>query len=356
MNPAQVQALENLADVVREEAYSGFRVSRPEGGKYVRALEARFASTYQRNAIACSSATAGLYMALRAAGVGFGDRVLVPAYTMSATAAAVVMCGATPVWVDVHPRNGLMTTESVAEAHNWVVDEGDQPPVAIIFVHAHGICYNTSAWRQAIPNMKIIEDCAQAFMNWEPDTKLLAGTGGDFGVFSFKQGKPLSCGEGGMVLARENTDTEKLMRLRNHGEIFEKDLMGFNFHMTELQAAVAAAYFDLACQDQAARAAAALMVDQRLVNLEHFHEMGIRSGAPFVYHVVAHDVDLAGPEGFTRGYHKPLCCLPWYKRNLQQGCQVNTHLFTSVCWWTKPPRTKEDVDRLVHAVYKANGK
>lgn len=353
MNAAQIQALENLADVVRSEVYSGFRISQPDGGKWVKTLEGRFSALYNHEAISCSSASVGLYLALRALDVGFGDRVLVPAYTMSACAAAVVMCGATPVWVDVHPRNGLMTTDTIADAHNWVIDNGDQPPVAAIFVNVHGYCYNVSGWKGAYPNLKIIEDCAQSFLNWEPDIKELAGTGADAAVFSFKQGKLLSCGEGGMVLSHAPETTAKLQRLRNHGEVLDRDILGFNFHMTELQAAVACAYLEQAKEQMTRRALYTQELDKRLAHLHGWNAMNLRSGAPFIYWVLAQDVNQAGPEGFTRGYHKPLCCLPWYKHNIRQGCQLNAHLFNSAIYWTKPPESEQDVDRIAAAVLKA---
>lgn len=336
---------------------SGARVSAPNGGPFVCRLEAWFQQFYQtRHAVAFSSASTALYAALRAVGVGFGDRVLVPAYTMSASASAVIMCGATPVFVDVDPTTGLAKLDDYVEGIGAVHDESGGLPAAIMLVHIHGQPAPTAAYRTAFSNVPIIEDCSQSFNCYDPDTHDLVGgksSGQHVAVFSLKQGKALSAGEGGIAITNDNGCSGVLRKVRNHGEVVDEDVLGFNLWMPELTAAVALAE----CEHTAYNTKAAWMHSRALTqrlrqDVELYVPMPVH-GPPFLYTLTRRDLRSPVPRGFTAGYHTPLCCLPWYRKNLKQTCCLNAHVYQAHMLWTTPPETACDVDRLVEAVQAA---
>lgn len=191
------------------------------------------------HALAVNSATSGLYAAMGACGVGPGDEVIVSPYTMSASAIAAAVYGAVPVFVDIDPETFCLDAAGVAARLT-------PRTKAIIVVHLFG----GPAGMDAIMDLarprgiKVIEDCAQA-----PGARYrgqLVGTIGDIGVFSLNYHKHIHTGEGGVVTTRDPELAERLALVRNHGEAVvgpkgREDLaglIGFNYRMTELQAAI----------------------------------------------------------------------------------------------------------------------
>jgi dTDP-4-amino-4,6-dideoxygalactose transaminase len=194
-----------------------------------------------RHAIAVTSCTTGLHLALHSMGIGLGDEVIVPAFTWVATANAVVHCGAIPVFVDVDRETFNLDPAQIAAA---VTDRTR----AIIPVHLFGLSAAMDAIRGVIPEgLKILEDaaCAVGAVNEEPL--------GDAAVFSFHPRKSITTGEGGMITTNNDALAAKLRRLRDHGasvpeeirhrgprphELAEYNEPGFNLRMTDLQGAV----------------------------------------------------------------------------------------------------------------------
>lgn len=188
------------------------------------------------SAVAVSSATAGLELSLWAAGLGPGDEVIVPDYSWPATGNAVIARGATPVFVDI-------------ELETFCLDPNELERVltprtrAIMPVHAFGHMANMPEITRFASrhDLKVIEDAACAF-----GSRLLgehAGKFGDFGVFSFHPRKIVTTGEGGMVLAKDARHLDRVKTGRTHGfirgELFaEFHDFGFNFRMSEIQAAI----------------------------------------------------------------------------------------------------------------------
>lgn len=211
-----------------------------DGGPAVRRLEA-FASERLDgvSVVAVNSATSGLYAAIGALGLGFGDEVIVSPYTMSACAAAPLVYGAIPVFGDVDER-GALSAESV-EAR---ITERTR---AILIVHQFGLPADMDGLMAVAQRygLKVIEDCAQAWGATHRGRPV--GTIGDIGVFSFNVNKTIQCGEGGLCVTRDPDLAYRLQLIRNHGEAvvgpagYEDitNIIGFNYRMTELQAAVA---------------------------------------------------------------------------------------------------------------------
>jgi dTDP-4-amino-4,6-dideoxygalactose transaminase len=227
---------------VREVLESGWLTQGPR----VAAFEKHFAEMHDvKHAVATTSCTAGLQLALHAMGVGPGDEVIVPAFTWVATANVVVHCGATPVFVDVDPETYNIDASLIKGALT-------NRTRAIIPVHLFGLCADMDAIRGAVPgNINILEDAACAAGAVYHDT--MAGGLGDAAVFSFHPRKSITAGEGGMITTNDGKLAEKLQCLRNHGasiseevrhrspkpyELPDFDQIGFNYRMTDLQGAV----------------------------------------------------------------------------------------------------------------------
>ena len=229
-------------DAVTEVLQSGWLTQ----GSRVAAFEEQFANLHGvKHAIAVTSCTTGLHLALAALDVGPGDEVIVPAFTWVATANVVVECGAKPVFVDVDKDTYNIDPNLIKEAVSSATK-------AIIPVHLFGLCADMDRIRENLPEgVKILEDaaCAAGAKCGEQ----YAGGLGDAAVFSFHPRKPITTGEGGMVTTNSDELAEKLRRLRNHGasipeevrhrslrphELPAFDEFGFNYRMTDLQGAV----------------------------------------------------------------------------------------------------------------------
>ena len=226
---------------VKEPIMTGWLTSGPK----VREFEKQFAERHQvKHAVAVTSCTTALHLALAALDIKEGDEVLVPAFTWVSTANAILYCGATPVFVDVDPITFNIDVNDIAHR----ITERTK---AIIPVHLFGLCADMDAIKAVAPHLAIIEDgacAAGAAYKGVP-----AGGLGDFGCFSFHPRKSVTTGEGGMVTTNDDTLAEKLHILRNHGASVSEEVrhhgpkpyflpdfevMGFNYRMTDLQGAM----------------------------------------------------------------------------------------------------------------------
>ena len=233
---------------VKESIMSGWLTQGPK----VRKFEENFAEKHGVNhALAVTSCTTGLHLALAAMGVGAGDEVIVPAFTWIATANVVLYCGATPVFVDVSTRTFNMDPEQVASK---VTDKTK----AIIPVHLFGLCADMDAIKSAIPkHVKILEDAACAA--GAKYKGKYAGNLGDIASFSFHPRKSITTGEGGMLTTQEDSLFELMDQMRNHGATISEEqrhhgakpyilpdfnLLGFNYRMTDLQGSIGLVQLD----------------------------------------------------------------------------------------------------------------
>jgi perosamine synthetase len=205
-------------------------------GPFVRRFEEAFASAVGcRFGVSCSSGTAALHLALAALGLGPGDEVIVPAFTMIATANAVAYTGASPVLADADPATWNVDVASV-EAR--ISDRTK----AIVVVHTYGHPADMGPLRELASRrgLALVEDAAEAHgAAWRGRP---VGSLGDAAAFSFYGNKVLSTGEGGMVTTNDAEVARVVRRLRDHA--FSEDrhfwhtYLGFNYRMTNLQAAV----------------------------------------------------------------------------------------------------------------------
>ncbi len=210
------------------------------GGPRVRAMEAAWRERFgARHAISMNSATSALYAAIAAAGVGPGDEVIVSPYTMSASATCALVHGAVPVFADVEPETFGLDPESVRARIT-------PRTKAIVVVDIFGCPARLEALLAlaAEHGLVVIEDAAQApgalYHGCE------AGTVGHIGVYSLNYHKTIQCGEGGVAVTEDDRLAERLALARNHGEAAvdamgspHADVLGFNYRLGELEAAIA---------------------------------------------------------------------------------------------------------------------
>jgi dTDP-4-amino-4,6-dideoxygalactose transaminase len=157
-----------------------------------------------------------LYIALAAEGIGPGDAVLVPAFTFTATADAVIACGATPVFVDVSRETFTMDPASLAEAADAVRRAGRLTPRAVIPVDLYGYPADYDALAAAAPGLFMLADAAQSFGAERGGKR--AGAMGDAAAFSFYPTKPLGgLGDGGAILTDDAARAERYRSIRNCG-------------------------------------------------------------------------------------------------------------------------------------------
>jgi len=190
-------------------------------------------------AVSVNSNTSGLFAAMGACGIQPGDEVIVSPYTMSASAIAPMVYGGIPVFADIDPDSFCMSPKSI---------ESKITPYtkAILVVHIFGHPADMDTIMQIAKKnqLKVVEDCAQAPMGKYKGKYV--GTIGDIGVFSLNYHKHIHTGEGGVIVTNNKILAEKLQLIRNHGENVveakgETDLanmIGYNYRMTEVEAAI----------------------------------------------------------------------------------------------------------------------
>jgi dTDP-4-amino-4,6-dideoxygalactose transaminase len=212
-------------EATREAFASGWLTQGPKVGEFERAFAARVGVAH---GVAASSGTTGLHLALAALGVGQGDEVIVPAFSWVATANVVLHCGATPVLVDVDRATFNMDPARVAAAVTARTR-------AVMPVHQFGLCADWDAIAAAAPGIPLIEDAACAA--GAAYHGRVAGSLGLAAVFSFHPRKIITTGEGGMLVTGDAELAARARTLATHGAP-DFNLAGFNYRLSDLQAAV----------------------------------------------------------------------------------------------------------------------
>lgn len=260
----------NVPDVTEAEVDAAARALRSgqlTQGEETLQFEATFAKLVgARSAIAVSSATTGLELSLRVLGVGPGDEVIIPDYSWPATGNAVVSVGATPVFADITLDTFCMDVSKLGPLIT-------RRTKAIMPVHAFGHMTDMEAVMEVASKRRIpvIEDAACAFGASQQGKS--AGLWGDFGVFSFHPRKIVTTGEGGMVLARNHLNDAKARLARTHGAkreglFSEFDDFGFNFRISEMQAAIGTVQLQRSADLLSQRRAKAEMLGSLIANIE----------------------------------------------------------------------------------------
>ncbi|MEM3703555.1 MAG: DegT/DnrJ/EryC1/StrS family aminotransferase [Candidatus Bathyarchaeia archaeon] len=203
-------------------------------GPMVKKFEEEFARFVEaKHAVAVNSGTAALHMAVVGAGVRQGDEVILPSFTFVATAETVVMAGAKPIFVDIDPETYNISPEKIEKAVT-------RKTKAIIAVDLYGSPADLKPIREIADNhgLKVIEDAAQAH-GAAYDSKPI-GVYADIACWSFYASKNMTTGEGGMVTTNDDEIAETLKLMRSHGEKekYKSILLGHNYRMPEIEAAI----------------------------------------------------------------------------------------------------------------------
>lgn len=225
----------------REPLVNGWLTSGPK----VREFEELFAKRHNvKHALAVTSATTALHLALIALDVKAGDEVIVPAFTWVSTANVVLYCGATVVFADVDPQTFNIDPTDLKRRIT-------SKTKVIIPVHLFGLCANMDEIKKIAGNIPLVEDGACAAGAAYKGTP--AGALGTIGCFSFHPRKSVTTGEGGMITTNDDQLAEVIGMLRNHGASISEEqrhhgprpyilpdfnMLGYNYRMTDLQGAV----------------------------------------------------------------------------------------------------------------------
>lgn len=208
-------------------------------GKYIDKFENDFPKYCGvKHGVSVSNGTVALQLALETLGIGKGDEVIVPDLTFAATINAVLHINATPVIVDVDLDSWCINPEEIVKAIT-------PKTKAIIPVHLYGqVCDMQTIMEIAKKNkLYVVEDCAEAHGAEYNGQKV--GSFGDIGCFSFFGNKVITTGEGGMCITQNSDYDDKMRIIRDHGMNKEKrywhDYIGYNYRMTNLQAAIGVA-------------------------------------------------------------------------------------------------------------------
>lgn len=337
-------------------------------GDRVTAFEQAFAEFQGvKHAIATTNGTTALTTALFASGIQPGDEVIIPSFSFIATATSILSANAVPVFVDVEPETFCMDPDLVVQAIT-------PKTKAIMPVHLYGQPANMPALNEIAQqyNLKILEDAAQAH------GAKIDGVGvGGWGAagFSFYATKNMTSGEGGMVTTNDDEIAALARMVRNHGmnKQYYHEVVGFNFRMTNIIAAIGLAQMSNIGEWN----------NKRIENATYFNEHIKSVQTPVIrdgYHHVFHQYTVVVPEEADRDamieqlnkrgigarvyYPLPIHCQPIFSQNRQAGntCScghgldcphlpVSTRLSKQVFSLpVHPALTQEDRERIVYEV------
>lgn len=318
---AEPEIGEEELQTVTEAVKSGWVSSK---GPFIEEFEESFSNYIgMKHSVATSNGTTALHLALAALEIGKGDRVLVPSLTFVSVVNAVKYTGAQPVFVDSHPKYWCMDPSKID-------GKIDSQTKAIIPVHLYGHpCDMHEITRIAEDNgLHIIEDCAEAHGAEYKGIKV--GTFGVVSCFSFYGNKIITTGEGGMCLTNNEELADKMKILRDHGMNPDKkywhDIIGFNYRMTNLQAALGIAQLnkiDLLIRKKRRIATEYKRLLEDLPAVKPAPQMVWAKSVYWLYSILVKNslrdkiiqhLERQGIE--TRPFFYPVHTLPPYKRNL----------------------------------------
>ncbi len=374
------------------------------GGIEVQSLEREWAEYFNvKHAISVNSATSGLYAAVGAIGIEPGDEVIVSSYTMSASATAILIYGGIPVFADIEEDYYCLDINSIRSKIT-------SKTKAIMIVDIFGQPYNADEINALAKeyNLKIIEDTAQA-----PGVKYgekYAGTLGDIGVFSLNYHKHIHSGEGGIIVTDDDELAFKMQLIRNHAEAVLSakgyknkeeliNMVGFNYRMTEIEAAIARVQLKKLTSLIDERKKNIIFLDEKLSSIPAINGTKIRENTSHAFYVHPLTFDSSSANGIHRntfieavkaelpntilredspvllsyGYTKPLYLFPIYQEKIAFGksgypfsLSSNTHYEKGLCPVTedmyynklflhefmRPGMTREDMSDVVNAFEK----
>lgn len=344
MGEAEKQAVMAVLDSDKISGFFGSPGDQWLGGEQVKQFEQKWASRYGfKHAISVNSWTTGLMTAVGAIGIEPGDEVIVSPYTMSASATAILFYGGIPIFADIDPDSFNMSAAEIEK----VLSPRTR---AIMVVHIFGQAADMDPIMALAKkhNLKVIEDAAQApgiHYKGQP-----VGAIGDIGGFSLNYHKHIHTGEGGMLVTNDDKLALRCQLIRNHAEnLIEfqqvedlSNMIGSNYRLTEIQAAIGIAQLDKVENLLALRQRLAAHFTAGLQDLPGLSPVKATPGAEHAYYLypIKFDAKLMGVSRNTfvnavnaelppakhweqtvlaQAYVKPLYLAPLYQKKIALG-------------------------------------
>lgn len=378
--------------ILQSQMLSGYRgnAQKYRGGVEIQKLESMWSEKFNvKHSIAINSCTSALQVACMAIGLKPGDEVIVSPYSMTCSATAPMICGATPVFADVEKDFFCLDPESVESR----ITERTK---AIIAVSLFGQPFSNDIIDISIKHdLFLIADHAQS-----PGSKMyetFASCNGDIDCFSFTQGKHMTAGEGGMIATQDGQLAEKCRLLMNHAEAVINDspveyshwddMFGSNLRMTEIQAAIAQEQLKKLDFSIGKRKENAHYISSLLMDIPCITPAPERSNCSHVYYVQAFLYDKEKVEGIHRdkfieavkaelqpmqgresegvriscGYIKPIYRMPIFSKTFFEEDMKSTHFPNVEKLWKDelflhlylaPPTSRMDLDDISKAFHK----
>jgi len=253
--------INNLKEVVESGKWGSMH------GDKVTKFANKFAGYQQaKHGVCVNSGTIALSIALKSAGIGYGDEVILPAYTFIASATSILDIGAIPIFVDIDPQTYNIDVKQIEEAIT-------KKTAAIMPVHFGGRPVDMDSLVSIAEqhNLRVIEDAAQAWGSEWNHQKV--GAIGDAGGFSFQSSKNITSAEGGIILTNDDETAKFCRSYANCGRVeggvwYEHYYLGGNYRMTEFQGAVLLAQFDRYPELQQQRETNARYLNKKLSQIE----------------------------------------------------------------------------------------
>ncbi|GHD53657.1 UDP-4-amino-4,6-dideoxy-N-acetyl-beta-L-altrosamine transaminase [Thalassobaculum fulvum] len=362
-------------------------------GPTVDAFEAAFAAAVDApHAVACSSGTAGLHLAMLALGIGPGDAVVVPTVTFLASANCAAYVGADVAFADVDPDTGLMT---VAQAEAAAARAGRERVKALVAVHLNGHCVDVAALADAFPGVPIVEDACHALggsMRARDQGRHKVGAVPDSAIamFSTHPVKTIATGEGGVLTTRDAGLDERMRRFRNHGMVrdpsrftdtarafdstgaanpwyYEMPEPGFNYRLSDIHAALGLRQLTKLDRFVAARRSLRVRYVERLAGLgPHVRPLPVAEGCEPAWHLSVALIDFAAlgieraavmnrlrERGIgTQVHYVPVHGQPWFRDHHPTPGLPGAEAYYARCLSLPlfPGMAEADVDRVVDAL------
>ncbi len=304
-------------------------------GKYIEMFEGGF-STFcgMKYGVATSNGTTALHLALVSLNIGKGDEVIVPNLTFAATINSVLYTGATPVIVDIESDSWCMDPQKMREAVTCRTK-------AVIPVHIYGQpCNMDEICRIANEHdIYVVEDCAEAHgAKWNGKR---VGSCGIISCFSFYGNKVITTGEGGMCLTNDSRLNARMRLLRDHGMNRQKryyhEVIGFNYRMTNMQAAIGTAQVEhiediLRWRKALEDLYRTRFKDDRRVEMQH-NDLEYREKITWLVSVLVNDdkrdmvIDELKKNGIdARPFFVPLGDMPLYQKYIRVDCPISREI------------------------------
>jgi len=327
-------------------------------GKKTQKFESEFAKFCRvKHAICVSSGTTALFLSLKSLGVKKGDEVIVPSFSFIATASAVSMCGGIPKFVDINEKN---FTINPFELENKI----NKKTVGIIPVHLFGHAADMDQINKIAKqnSLFVLEDAAQAH-GCKYKNKMI-GSLGDVSCFSFYPSKNLTvCGDGGMITTNNSEIANEIKMLRNHGRKakYEHSMIGYNFRMGEVNAAMGLIRLKKLIKNNSSRKKIANKYDNELMNVitpieekwtshvYHQYSIQTKNREKLIEELKKHNIDSAV------FYPLPIHKQPIYKKFNKIKLPVTEKLSKNILSLPMyPSMTKIEQDYVIKTINKFN--